>query len=143
MEHLENEKKQYTERIASLEDSLKQVGEETRAQKIYYKNSIQGMKAGREELVANPAMEIGDLRKKVYILTNRIKILESAPMQTSAQNNTPFSTLYSDIEDVSIEAGHNRLLRMRASDSIPTTNDLPMTVAPPFTNILSGQGRAC
>ncbi|KAH8893776.1 hypothetical protein GQ53DRAFT_821679 [Thozetella sp. PMI_491] len=107
-ERLEDEKKQFTECIANMEDSMKQLDDDLRTQKTYYENYIHTLKQEHEDLIAKYTMETGELRKKINVLTGHIQTLEGASMQPAGvPGNAGYPGGYGEMEGLTMEGSWN------------------------------------
>ncbi|KAL1860468.1 hypothetical protein VTK73DRAFT_7343 [Phialemonium thermophilum] len=86
-ERLEDEKKQYTEIIAQMEQELADLKE--RLDQALQENQrcneyIESLNMQKEQMISDHTIETGELRKKVNILTSHVQTLESQAMATTS-----------------------------------------------------------
>ncbi|KAI0151761.1 bZIP transcription factor [Xylariaceae sp. FL1272] len=101
-ERLEEEKKQYTTVISSLEDDmdhLQQKLQQLLREKEFMQDHIENMRLEKEEMVQNHTIETGELRKKVSILSEHVQRLEHAAIPS----NTGFSGGYGDMDGMTMD----------------------------------------
>ncbi|KAK0632531.1 hypothetical protein B0T14DRAFT_560215 [Immersiella caudata] len=102
-ERLEDEKKQYTEVIASLEDQMAKMQEDMEQllrEKQSYQQYIHDMERKQEEMIGAHTIETGELRKKISVLTNHVQALESAP---ATANATGFAGSFGDMDGMNMD----------------------------------------
>ncbi|KAI9831894.1 MAG: hypothetical protein M1819_004616 [Sarea resinae] len=110
-ERLEDEKKQFTEVITNLEESLAEFRirdqeherekEEWNASQQQYKQYIDTLLMEKEEMVRSHTLETGDLRKKNAFLTEHIQKMESTSM-SAAPSSSGF-TDFSGMDNLTME----------------------------------------
>ncbi|KAI0478833.1 bZIP transcription factor [Xylariaceae sp. FL0804] len=80
-ERLEDEKKQYTSLLNSMEEEIADVNlklAQLMREKDFLQDHIDSLRMEKEEMVQSHTIETGDLRKKVAILTDHVQRLENA-----------------------------------------------------------------
>jgi len=89
-ERLEDEKKQFTEVITSLEDQITKLEhdmEQLLREKQGYQTYIKEMERKQEEIVTRHTLESGELRKKIGVLTSHVQTLEGAHLSPPVSNS--------------------------------------------------------
>jgi len=102
-ERLEDEKKHYTEVIASMEDQITKLEQDMELlmrEKQSYQQYVQEMERKHEEMIGNHTIETGELRKKINVLTNHVQVLEST---ANAPNASGFSGSYGDMDGMNMD----------------------------------------
>ncbi|KAI1634938.1 bZIP transcription factor [Biscogniauxia mediterranea] len=102
-ERLEDEKKQYTALISSMEEEIADLNlkmSQLLREKEFFQSHIENMRMEKEELIENHTIETGDLRKKVSILTDHVQRLENAAMPS----NAGFSNGFNEMEGLTMDA---------------------------------------
>jgi hypothetical protein len=95
-ERLEDEKKQYTAVISEQEDIINDLNiklEHLMREKDYYQNRFEVLMMEKEELIGNHTIETGELRKKVSILSDHVKSLDTANMPSNATYPNAFGDM--------------------------------------------------
>lgn len=101
-ERLEEEKKQYTGVISSMEEEIADLNgklAQLLREKEFLSNHIEDLNIEKEEMVQRHTIETGDLRKKVSILTDHVQRLETSAMP----NNNGFNNGFNDMENITME----------------------------------------
>jgi hypothetical protein len=101
-ERLEEEKKQYTGVISSMEEEIADLNgklAQLLREKEFLQNHIEDLSIEKEEMVQRHTIETGDLRKKVSILTDHVQRLETSAMP----NNNGFNNGFNDMENITME----------------------------------------
>ncbi|KAI9819478.1 MAG: hypothetical protein M1827_006926 [Pycnora praestabilis] len=111
-EKLEEEKKQYTNAMADLEEALQDMKiredqwllekEQWNVSQEQYQQYIDSLRMEKEEMVRSHTLETGDLRKKNAFLTEHIQKMESTAM-SAVPSSSGFSTDFSDIDSITME----------------------------------------
>jgi hypothetical protein len=114
-ERLEDEKKQYTEIITSLEETIAKM--ESQMQKLAldkqnYESYVNELERKQEEMISTHTIETGELRKKVSVLTNHVQTLEGAAATTASG----FSNAFSEMDGITMDS----------SWDMPMFGDFPM-----------------
>ncbi|KAK0656796.1 hypothetical protein B0T16DRAFT_385441 [Cercophora newfieldiana] len=102
-ERLEDEKKHYTEVIASMEDQMAKLQEDMEQlmrEKQSYQQYIHDMERKQEDMIREHTIETGELRKKVSILTGHVQALESA---TPVPTASGFAGSYGDMDGMNMD----------------------------------------
>jgi hypothetical protein len=100
-ERLEEEKKQFTGIITSMEEEIADLNTKLAQllrEKEYLQNHIEDLRIEKEEIVQTHTIETGDLRKKVSILTDHVQRLEHAAMP-----NNGFSNSFNDMDSMTMD----------------------------------------
>ncbi|KAI1841702.1 hypothetical protein JX265_006251 [Neoarthrinium moseri] len=95
-ERLEDEKKQYTVVISEMEETIADLNmrmDQLLREKEYYHNTIENQRIEKEELIQTHTIETGELRKKVSVLTDHVKRLETANMPSNAGYTNAFNDM--------------------------------------------------
>ncbi|KAK0730804.1 hypothetical protein B0H67DRAFT_474509 [Lasiosphaeris hirsuta] len=102
-ERLEDEKKQYTEVISSMEDQIAKLEREMDGllrEKSTYEVYISDLERKQEEMIATHTIETGELRKKIGVLTNHVQTLESA---VPAPNASGYSGSFAEMDGMNMD----------------------------------------
>ncbi|KAK3694738.1 hypothetical protein B0T22DRAFT_80242 [Podospora appendiculata] len=103
-ERLEDEKKQFTEVITSLEDQVAKLEsdmERLMRDNQSYEAYITEMERKQEEMISRHTIETGELRKKVSVLTNHVQTLEGAA--EAAPSTTGFSGVFGEMDGITMD----------------------------------------
>ncbi|KAI4602617.1 hypothetical protein KJ359_007834 [Pestalotiopsis sp. 9143b] len=95
-ERLEDEKKQYTAVISEQEDIIAELNmklDQLMREKDFYHGRTEVLMMEKEELIGNHTIETGELRKKVSVLTDHVKSLETANMPSNVGYNNAFNEM--------------------------------------------------
>ncbi|KAI0394755.1 bZIP transcription factor [Xylariaceae sp. FL0594] len=95
-ERLEEEKKQFSGIVTSLEEEIADLNNKLAQllrEKEYMQNHIEDLRIEKEEMVQAHTIETGDLRKKVSILTDHVQRLEHAAMPNNGFNDMDGMTM--------------------------------------------------
>ncbi|ETS87490.1 hypothetical protein PFICI_01318 [Pestalotiopsis fici W106-1] len=95
-ERLEDEKKQYTAVISEQEDMITELNmklEHLMREKEFFQNRAECLMMEKEELIGNHTMETGELRKKVSVLSEHVKSLETANMPSNVGYSNAFNEM--------------------------------------------------
>ncbi|KAI8630525.1 bZIP transcription factor [Xylariaceae sp. FL1651] len=101
-ERLEEEKKQYTNVISSMEEEIADLQTKLAQllrEKEYMQNHIEDLRLEKEEMVQTHTIETGELRKKVSILTDHVQRLEHAAIPS----NTGFAMGFNDMDGMTMD----------------------------------------
>lgn len=107
-ERLEEEKKQYTGVISSMEEDIADLNgklAQLLREKEFLQNHIEDLNIEKEEMVQRHTIETGDLRKKVSILTDHVQRLETSAMP----NNNGFNNGFNDMEGITMDGAWDNM----------------------------------
>ncbi|KAJ2972884.1 hypothetical protein NUW58_g9085 [Xylaria curta] len=110
-ERLEEEKKQFTGAISSLEEEISDLNmkmAQLLREKDYLQTHIEDLRLEKEEMVQTHTIETGDLRKKVSILTDHVQRLEHAAMP----GNNGFTNGFNDMENITMDGTWDNMTYM-------------------------------
>ncbi|KAI1344628.1 bZIP transcription factor [Xylariaceae sp. FL0016] len=102
-ERLEDEKKQYTAIISTMEEEIADLNlklSQLLREKDFFQDHIENLRVEKEEMVQTHTIETGELRKKVGILTEHVTRLESAAMPS----HSGFSNGFGEMEGLTMDA---------------------------------------
>ncbi|GAP86310.1 putative bZIP transcription factor [Rosellinia necatrix] len=101
-ERLEEEKKQYTGVISTMEEDIADLNgklAQLLREKEYLQNHIEDLRLEKEDMIQRHTIETGDLRKKVSILTDHVQRLEHNAMPS----NNGFGNGFNDMDSMTID----------------------------------------
>ncbi|KAK3330821.1 hypothetical protein B0H66DRAFT_598348 [Apodospora peruviana] len=110
-ERLEDEKKQFTEVITSLEDQITHLEkdmEQLLREKQSYEAYIEEMGRKQEEMISRHTIETGDLRKKISVLTNHVQTLEGAAMSNNS-NQSRFPGPFGEMDSMAMDSSWDNM----------------------------------
>ncbi|RYP82816.1 hypothetical protein DL769_001513 [Monosporascus sp. CRB-8-3] len=107
-ERLEDEKKQFTAIITSMEEEMAELNmkmAQLSREKEFYESHIENLRMEKEEMIQTHTIETGELRKKISVLTDHVQRLESAAMPS----NTGFSNNFGELEGMTMDASWDNM----------------------------------
>ncbi|RYP38142.1 hypothetical protein DL767_002659 [Monosporascus sp. MG133] len=107
-ERLEDEKKQFTAIITSMEEEMAELNlkmAQLSREKEFYESHIENLRMEKEEMIQTHTIETGELRKKISVLTDHVQRLESAAMPS----NTGFSNSFGELEGMTMDASWDNM----------------------------------
>ncbi|KAK7754076.1 hypothetical protein SLS62_003922 [Diatrype stigma] len=107
-ERLEDEKKQFTSIITSLEEEMAELNlklTQMSRDKEYYEAHIESLRMEKEDMIQSHTIETGELRKKVAVLTDHVQRLENAAMPS----NTGFANGFNELEGMTMDASWDQM----------------------------------
>ncbi|KAI2623664.1 bZIP transcription factor [Xylaria nigripes] len=110
-ERLEEEKKQFTGLVSSMEEEIADLNNKLAQllrEKDYLQNHIEDLRLEKEEMVQTHTIETGELRKKVSILTDHVQRLEHAAMPS----NNGFSNGFNEMDGMAMDAAWENMAYM-------------------------------
>ncbi|KAI0459731.1 bZIP transcription factor [Xylaria acuta] len=110
-ERLEEEKKQYTGVISSMEEDIADLNQKLAQllrEKDFLQNHIEDLRLEKEEMVQTHTIETGELRKKVSILTDHVQRLEHAAMP----GNNGFGNGFNDMDNITMDGTWDNMTYM-------------------------------
>ncbi|AEO65454.1 uncharacterized protein THITE_2112457 [Thermothielavioides terrestris NRRL 8126] len=114
-ERLEDEKKQFTEMIANMEEAMAKMEREMQKlvlEKQNYESYIHELERKQEEMISRHTIETGELRKKISILTNEVQ-----SMGRAATTAPGFSGAFNEMDGITLDCSW---------DSMPMFGDFSM-----------------
>ncbi|KAI1081756.1 bZIP transcription factor [Whalleya microplaca] len=106
-ERLEDEKKQYTTLISSMEEEMAELhiklDQESR-EKQFFKACAENERMEKEELIQNHTIETGELRKKIGVLSEHVQRLEHENEHAAMPSNTGFSNAFNEMDGLAMDA---------------------------------------
>ncbi|KAI0011293.1 bZIP transcription factor [Xylariaceae sp. FL0662B] len=106
-ERLEDEKKQYTTLITSMEEEMAELhlklDQESR-EKQFFKACAENERMEKEELIQNHTIETGELRKKIGVLSEHVQRLEHEHEHAAMPSNTGFPNAFNDMDGLAMDA---------------------------------------
>lgn len=115
-ERLEDEKKQFTSIITSLEEEMAELNikvNQMAREKEFYESHIENLRMEKEDMIQSHTIETGELRKKITVLTDHVQRLENAAMPS----NTGFANGFNELDGMTMDASW---------DNMGFMNDFPM-----------------
>ncbi|KAJ4290136.1 hypothetical protein N0V88_006644 [Collariella sp. IMI 366227] len=114
-ERLEDEKKQFTEIISSLEDTIAKM--ESQMQKLgldnqNYESYIHDLEREKEDMISRHTIETGELRKKISVLTTEVQ-----SMGRAATTAPGFPGAFAEMDGMAMDCSW---------DNMPMFGDFPM-----------------
>jgi hypothetical protein len=110
-ERLEEEKKQYTGLISSMEEEIADLSgklAQLLREKDFLQNHIEDLRSEKEEMIQTHTIETGELRKKVSILTDHVQRLEHAAMPS----NNGFGNGFGDMDGMTMDGTWDNMTYM-------------------------------
>ncbi|KAI1752539.1 bZIP transcription factor [Xylaria castorea] len=110
-ERLEEEKKQYTGVISSMEEDIAELNQKLSQllrEKEFMQNHIEDLRLEKEEMVQTHTIESGELRKKVSILTDHVQRLEHSAMP----GNNGFGNGFNDMDNITMDGTWDNMTYM-------------------------------
>ncbi|KAH6630694.1 hypothetical protein B0J18DRAFT_108966 [Chaetomium sp. MPI-SDFR-AT-0129] len=119
-ERLEDEKKQFTEVIGSLEDTIAKMERDMQKlsmEKQNYESYIHELERKQEDMISEHTIETGELRKKISVLTNEVQSMGRASTTASG-----FPGAFSEMDGMTMDCSW---------DNMPMFGDFPMEQGTP------------
>ncbi len=107
-ERLEDEKKQFTAMITTMEEEMTELNlkmSQLTREKEFYESHIENLRMEKEDMIQNHTIETGELRKKITILTDHVQRLENAAMPS----NTGFANGFSELDGMTMDASWDNM----------------------------------
>lgn len=107
-ERLEDEKKQFTSIITTMEEEMAELNlkmSQLTREKEFYETHVENLRMEKEDMIQNHTIETGELRKKVAVLTDHVQRLENAAMPS----NTGFANGFNELDGMTMDASWDNM----------------------------------
>lgn len=107
-ERLEDEKKQFTTIITTMEEEMAELNmkmAQLTREKEFYETHIENLRMEKEDMIQNHTIETGELRKKIGVLTDHVQRLENAAMPS----NTGFANGFNELDGMTMDASWDNM----------------------------------